>query len=113
MENLNAEQIIKALECCASEEYICTQCPIDEKIKDDCECGKVVARNALALITSQEQRVKELETESERLKARTVEALTEFAESVKRYYSALPGATVGAAVRFYVDEKLKEALDKI
>lgn len=54
---LNVEQIKKALECCASEEYICTQCPIDEKIKDDCECGKVVARNALALITSQEQRI--------------------------------------------------------
>lgn len=54
-----------------------------------------------------------LRTESDRLKARTLEALTEFAESVKRYYSALPGATVGAAVRFYVDEKLKEALDKI
>lgn len=47
---LNAEQIMEALECCASEKYICTQCPIDEKIKDDCECGKVVARNALALI---------------------------------------------------------------
>ena len=57
---LNREQILKSLECCASEEYICTQCPIDEKIKDDCECGKVVARNALALI-------KELTEENERL----------------------------------------------
>ena len=47
---LNSDQIVKALECCASDEYICNQCPIDEKIKDDCECGKVVARNALALI---------------------------------------------------------------
>ena len=56
------KDIIKALECCASEEYICTQCPIDEKIKDDCECGKVVARNALALI-------KELTEENERLRA--------------------------------------------
>ena len=59
---LNREQIIKALECCASEEYICTQCPIDEKIKDDCECGKVVARNVLSL-------VKELTEENERLRA--------------------------------------------
>lgn len=47
---LNIEQIIKAFECCTSEKYICEQCPIDEKIKDDCECGKVVARNALSLI---------------------------------------------------------------
>lgn len=56
---MDNNEIKKALECCASEEYICTQCPIDEKIKDDCECGKVVARNALALIKSQEQRIKE------------------------------------------------------
>ena len=63
---LNAEQIKKALECCASEKYICTQCPIDEKIKDDCECGNVVARNALALINSQEQRIKELTEEFEK-----------------------------------------------
>ena len=56
---MDNNEIKKALECCASEEYICTQCPIDEKIKDDCECGKVVARNALSLIKSQEQRIKE------------------------------------------------------
>jgi hypothetical protein len=59
---LNKEQIIKALECCASEKYICEQCPIEQKIKDDCECGEVVARNALALI-------KELTEENERLRA--------------------------------------------
>ena len=47
---LKRDQIIKALECCASEEYVCAQCPIDEKIKDDCECGKLVAKNALSLI---------------------------------------------------------------
>ena len=70
---LNREQIIKALECCGSDVYVCQQCPIDEKIKDDCECGKLVARNALALITSQEQRIKELTEENERLKARVLE----------------------------------------
>ena len=47
---MEREQIIKALECCASEECVCAQCPIDEKIKDDCECGKLVAKNALYLI---------------------------------------------------------------
>ena len=54
---MDREQIIKALECCGSDVYVCQQCPIDEKIKDDCECGKLVTRNALALITSQEQRI--------------------------------------------------------
>ena len=57
---MEKEQIIKALECCASEENIYTACPIDEKIKDDCECGKFMARNALALI-------KELTEENKRI----------------------------------------------
>ncbi len=65
---LNRDQIVKALECCASDEYICNQCPIDEKIKDDCECGKVVARNALTII-------KELTEENAKL-ARSCTELT-------------------------------------
>ena len=107
---LNREQIITALECCVTDS--CFSCPYDD-VGVYSQCVPALLKDALALINSQEQRIQELETESERLKAWTVEALTEFAESVKRYYSALPGATVGAAVRFYVDEKLKEALDKI
>lgn len=186
MENLNAEQIKKALECCVKAEthLDCRKLKCPALINDECiyigetdeDCDRQQLADALALITSQEQekeklgllideietekrklfeenkrlteekerlltalanydrltdvRIAEeyytaeayeelreenenLRTESDRLKARTLEALTEFAESVKRYYSALPGATVGAAVRFYVDEKLKEALDKI
>lgn len=108
MENLNAEAIKTALKCCDGTLAGCKECP-NYNNRHRCK----IEADALALITSQEQRIEELETESERLKARTVEVLAEFAESVKRYYSALPGATVGAAVRFYVDEKLKEALDKI
>lgn len=67
MENLNAEQIIKALECCASPEYRCEECPIDQKKKDDCVCGQFLAQNALALITSQEQRIAELTQANEML----------------------------------------------
>ena len=63
MENLNAEQIKKALECCNSE-HSCIECPYC----DDCYDGKV-CENALALITSQEQRIKELAEENERLRA--------------------------------------------
>ena len=152
---LNAEEIKEALkhaertkinlERCkyGNEKPNCSECDFKPWIKPICQ--RLLCYAALELITSQEQRIKELteeneawqkrliateekadkayyelacevenlRTESDRLKARTVDALTEFAESVKRYYSALPGATVGAAVRFYVDEKLKEALDKI
>ena len=81
---LNAEQIKKALECCASEEYICTQCPIDEKIKDECECGKVVARNALALVNSQEQRIKELTADLEAVRSRADETIDALHSEVRR-----------------------------
>ena len=58
MENLNAEQIKKALECCTV--GIGTEC-------ENCPymltkfCNDTLKKNVLALITSQEQRIKELE----------------------------------------------------
>ena len=55
---LNAEQIIKALECCISSDD-CTFCPLRDE--DSCPC--VLKENALALITSQEQRIRDLEVE--------------------------------------------------
>lgn len=60
MENLNSEQIKKALECCASPTQMCKDCPMPEEVKDDCRCMETISRNALALIKSQEQRIKEL-----------------------------------------------------
>lgn len=62
MENLNAEQIKKALECCISGDD-CTMCPL----LDEQSCPCVLNENALALITSQEQRIKELAEENARL----------------------------------------------
>lgn len=59
---LNREQIIKALECCASSSLEdCDNCPIDKQKKDNCECGRYLAIQALALI-------RELTEEKERLK---------------------------------------------
>ena len=58
---LNREDIIKALECCASPNYICGECPIDQKIKEDCVCGQFASQLALTLI-------KQLTEENERLK---------------------------------------------
>ena len=46
---LNREQIVKALECCASPKQMCKDCPMPEEIKDDCRCMEVISRNALAL----------------------------------------------------------------
>lgn len=48
---LNRDQIVKALECCASNSLAdCDCCPIDEQKKDNCECGRYLAIQALALI---------------------------------------------------------------
>ena len=68
MENLNAEQIKKALECHAGY-FSCDECPYDPyEETGERYCGCVLAKHALALITSQEQRIKELTEENERLR---------------------------------------------
>lgn len=65
MENLNAEQIKKALGRCTSGAG-CADCPRELSYGG---CFKQVMINALALINSQEQRIKELTEENERLRA--------------------------------------------
>lgn len=79
MENLNAKQIKKALECCRhsdSDEEYCADCPY-RTVK---YCAAKISENALALINSQEQRIKELTEENERLRADTID---EFVKMVK------------------------------
>lgn len=76
MENLNAEQIVKALECCtrgrkSNEDRPCLECPYNEcnivggtserQIKGTCQGW--LMKDALALIKSQEQRIKEHDEE--------------------------------------------------
>ena len=57
---LNAEQIKKALGCCIEGE--CDGCTYDEQTA----CKEYILHDALALITSQEQRIKELTEAVER-----------------------------------------------
>ena len=66
MENLNAEQVKKALECCATKQFCAfdTPCPWEYM-----HGGNRLYADALALINSQEQRIKELTEENERLRA--------------------------------------------
>lgn len=69
MENLNAEQVKKALECCLSTSASdCIACTYRGK-KDGLfiTCTNRLMADALALINSQEQRIKELGEENERL----------------------------------------------
>lgn len=75
MENLNAEQVKKALECCSSSDGVSaceSGCPYWGGDYDACPCieePNFIIKNALVLINSQEQRIGELEAENERLKA--------------------------------------------
>ena len=73
MENLNAEQIKKALECCHScNEADGKNCGYRQKAEgvEDLyiSCTNVLIADALALIISQGQRIKELTEENERVK---------------------------------------------
>jgi len=67
MENLNAEQIKSDLEHCkfGKDKPICEGCNYKPWIKP--RCFGLLCSNALALITSQEQRIKELTQANEML----------------------------------------------
>lgn len=69
MENLNAEHIKRGLECCTNGGR-CLDCQYDKcnsLTKEGCMASHM--RDALALINSQEQRIKELEAETKRLES--------------------------------------------
>ena len=66
MEN---NDIKKALECCIEGECDC--CTYDEQTS----CREYLLNYALALINSQEQRIKELTEENERLRSRYIDGI--------------------------------------
>jgi chromosome segregation ATPase len=65
MENLNAEQIKCGLEHCTATGYKCEECPYFYKSEGLKSSMEILMTDALALITSQEQRIGELEAECE------------------------------------------------
>ena len=83
---LNAEQIKKALECCASgtSAVACDGCPLryEEGTCDD--DSNYLLRQALALITSQEQRIKELTADLEAVRSRADETIDALHSEVRR-----------------------------
>ena len=60
MKKFNAEQIIKALECCISDKNICDKCPIQAECEEN-PFASTIQRFALKTIKSQEQKIFELE----------------------------------------------------
>lgn len=101
MENLNAEQVKKALECCTLGD--CTPCPYHQIYVG---CRDRMAEDALALSNSQEQRIGELAEENERLKAKN-----------KRYAELEEGCLVTGYNNIKADtvrnmqERLKQYID--
>lgn len=118
---MTKEEICKVLECCSSPEYRCNECPIDQKKKDDCECGTFCMGEALTLIkelteectnlhascTELERKCASLNDENERVKAATVR---EFAEKAKSKFNDCFRYVSGNREYFIVGNEL---IDKI
>ena len=116
MENLNAETVKKALECCVGDTADCNNCPYWVDV--DVNCFDNVKSDALALI-------KELTKENRRLsffneqKAEAVryEAITKYKKSIIDYYNNdsrydRPNAhTLLVRLFALLDEKAKEILE--
>lgn len=84
---LNREQIIKALQCCRhsdSDEKYCADCPY-YAVK---YCAAKISEDALALINSQEQRIKELTEERKDFEIRALRAENEATKYKDRYETA-------------------------
>lgn len=62
---IDAEKVAKGLECCSADTADCHNCPYSEFAEGNCFDN--AKKDALVLIKSQEQRIKELTEENERL----------------------------------------------
>ena len=103
MENLNAEQVKKGLECLNNKiDRDCNTCPIFWKVRKSTvtqNCRHIILDATLALINSQEQRIKELTEENEGL----YQTLDDKIQEVKR----LRAETIDEFV-YMVKEKMRE-----
>ena len=52
------KEIVKALECCCSEEVQCRNCTLPQNVKDSLECGTVIAKECLDLINRTKEKEK-------------------------------------------------------
>ncbi len=68
---LNRELIEKTLEHCATNLTCCNRCPLREvvEVKSSDSCKRIMLQASLTLVKSQEQKIKELSEENERLRA--------------------------------------------
>lgn len=113
---MTVEQILKGLNCCPCSKGLCDECPIDQQIKENCECAQLLTQSALALIQEQQAEIERLTVcNATRLEAYApsaesirADAIIEFAEKAKRYYSNLIGNTFSALVAYNIDQMAQE-----
>ena len=111
---LNREQIVKALECCASPKQMCKDCPMPEEIKDDCRCMEILSRNAVALIRELTEENERLERENARYEAENNAEFNKWLkleEATKRHHKEL-FQEAKIAVRDNTVRKMQERLKK-
>jgi hypothetical protein len=60
MNELKPEDVMRALECCASPTQICKECPMPQEVKDDCRCMETISRNTLALLREKDAEIERL-----------------------------------------------------
>lgn len=83
---MERNDIIKALERCLTLEYgvACKGCPLSYNDERRTDCLETLMKNALALITSQEQKIFDLEQVNVHAHASFVETYNEYAEKCER-----------------------------
>ena len=156
MNKMKPEDVIRALECCASGNCIVDNCPLFswDDGKEIYRCTSDLTKEALALLRETIDHVKQLrqytqkqsdeitslqmgwsedqervrkildekdaeierlykslnETAKEQYINGRADAITEFAERLKKFYAHLGGKTVGGSVEYHIEQIKKEML---
>ena len=90
MRNLTQQEVEDTLyKCGYCDVSQCASCPIEQKVKDDCQCGAELARQAHRVIKAQKAKIAELLKEQDTTLAK--ELLQELYDEAIRYEKPTDG----------------------
>jgi hypothetical protein len=129
MNEMKPEDVMRALECCASGTGgdACNDCPFNERNVCDNDMN-AIEKAALAILREKDAEIERLNVVIEtmedncmtcdykivdRVSTARAEAITEFAERLKKFYGHLGGKTVGGSVEYHINQVLKEMREKL
>lgn len=139
MNELKTEDVMRALEICADKTQTCEDCPYIDHCSDvnkdalallrekDAEIERLksdIGATCVFLEKSREEDRKEHDKQMAlireiaqniplRIAEARAEAITEFAERLKKFYANLSGKTVGGSVEYHIDQIAKEMREKV